>query len=144
MCYRPARPASSRPRTWMCSTNGPRIEKTGPRLKTSFVKTCWPRASDSSAFHTCWGGTSIKNVDCSGLVRNVYFANGVLLPRNASQQARVGEDLGIFKDNGDVDWSGLLPGDLLFWGKAATDSTKERVTHVACTSATASSSTPPN
>lgn len=77
-----------------------------------------------------WGGTSIKNVDCSGLVRNVYFANGVLLPRNASQQARVGEDLGIFKNNGDVDWSGLLPGDLLFWGKAATDSTKERVTHV--------------
>ena len=77
-----------------------------------------------------WGGTSIKNVDCSGFTRSVYFANGALLPRNASQQARVGEDVRIFKDNGDVDWSGLLPGDLLFWGKAATDSTKERVTHV--------------
>ena len=77
-----------------------------------------------------WGGTSIKNVDCSGFTRSVYFANGVLLPRNASQQARVGEDVGIFKDNGEVDWSGLLPGDLLFWGKAATDSTKERITHV--------------
>ena len=77
-----------------------------------------------------WGGTSIKNVDCSGFTRSVYFTNGVLLPRNASQQARVGEDVGIFKDNGDVDWSGLLPGDLLFWGKAATDSTKERITHV--------------
>ena len=77
-----------------------------------------------------WGGTSIKNVDCSGFARSVYFANGVLLPRNASQQAKVGEDVGIFKDNGDVDWSGLLPGDLLFWGKAATDSTKEKVTHV--------------
>ena len=77
-----------------------------------------------------WGGTSIKNVDCSGFTRSVYFANGVLLPRNASQQARVGEDVRIFKDNGDADWSGLLPGDLLFWGKAATDSTKERITHV--------------
>lgn len=77
-----------------------------------------------------WGGTSIKNVDCSGFTRSVYFANGVLLPRNASQQARIGEDVRIFKDNGDVDWSGLLPGDLLFWGKAATDSTKERVSHV--------------
>ena len=77
-----------------------------------------------------WGGTSIKNVDCSGLSRSVYFANGVLLPRNASQQARVGEDVRIFKGNGDVDWSDLLPGDLLFWGKAATDSTKERATHV--------------
>ncbi len=77
-----------------------------------------------------WGGTSIKNVDCSGFTRSVYFANGVLLPRNASQQARIGEDVGIFKDNGDVDWSDLLPGDLLFWGKAATDSTQERATHV--------------
>ncbi len=77
-----------------------------------------------------WGGTSIKNVDCSGFSRSVYFANGVLLPRNASQQAKVGEDVGIFKSNGDVDWSELLPGDLLFWGKAATDSTKERATHV--------------
>ncbi len=77
-----------------------------------------------------WGGTSIKNVDCSGFTRSVFFANGVLLPRNASQQARTGEDVRIFKDNGEVDWGGLLPGDLLFWGKAATDSTKERVTHV--------------
>ena len=77
-----------------------------------------------------WGGTSIKNVDCSGFSRSVYFANGVLLPRNASQQARIGEDVRIFNGQGDVDWSGLLPGDLLFWGKAATDSTKERITHV--------------
>ena len=38
--------------------------------------------------------------------------------------------MGIFNDNGDVDWSDLLPGDLLFWGKAATDSTKEKATHV--------------
>ena len=102
------------------------------------------RASDESAFRQdllatgyrflgvpyMWGGTSIKNVDCSGFTRSAYFANGVLLPRNASQQAGVGEDVRIFKDNGEVDWSGLLPGDLLFWGKAATDSTKERVTHV--------------
>ncbi len=77
-----------------------------------------------------WGGTSIKNVDCSGLSRSVYFANGLLLPRNASQQAVAGCDREIFNDSGDVDWSGLLPGDLVFWGKAATDSTKARATHV--------------
>ncbi len=77
-----------------------------------------------------WGGTSIKNVDCSGFTRSVYFTNGVLLPRNASQQAKVGEDVRIFKDSGEVDWSDLLPGDLLFWGKAATGSTKERISHV--------------
>ena len=77
-----------------------------------------------------WGGTSIKNVDCSGLSRSVYFANGLLLPRNASQQAVAGCDRNIFNDSGDVDWSGLQPGDLIFWGKAATDSTKARATHV--------------
>ena len=77
-----------------------------------------------------WGGTSIKNVDCSGLSRSVYFANGLLLPRNASQQAVAGCDRNIFNDSGDVDWSELLPGDLIFWGKAATDSTKARATHV--------------
>lgn len=77
-----------------------------------------------------WGGTSIKNVDCSGLSRSVYFANGLLLPRNASQQAVAGCDRNIFNDSGDVDWSGLLPGDLVFWGKAATDSTRARATHV--------------
>ena len=77
-----------------------------------------------------WGGTSIKNVDCSGLARSVYFMNGILLPRNASQQARTGSDVGIFI-NGEFSSRYLLPGDLLFFGRAATDSTSEKVTHVA-------------
>lgn len=69
-----------------------------------------------------WGGTSIKHVDCSGLSRSVYFMNGILLPRNASQQAKVGED---------VAFDALKPGDLLFFGRAATESAPERVSHVA-------------
>ena len=77
-----------------------------------------------------WGGTSIKNVDCSGLARSVFFANGVLLPRNASQQGRIGENLPLFNADGTVDWSALLPGDLVFWGREATDSTAARATHV--------------
>lgn len=72
-----------------------------------------------------WGGTSIKNVDCSGLTRSVFFANGILLPRNASQQARVGEDVPLAGS-----WSKLLPGDLIFWGREATDSLPEKATHV--------------
>ena len=40
-----------------------------------------------------WGGTSVKGVDCSGFTRMVWFMNGVLLPRNASQQARAGEQI---------------------------------------------------
>lgn len=38
-----------------------------------------------------WGGTSSKGVDCSGFTRIVWFMNGVLIPRNASQQARCGK-----------------------------------------------------
>lgn len=77
-----------------------------------------------------WGGTSVKNVDCSGLTRTVYFSNGVLLPRNASQQAGVGEEVSIFKDDGSVSWDALEPGDLIFWGSPAGATTGERVSHV--------------
>ena len=77
-----------------------------------------------------WGGTSIKNVDCSGLTRSVFLANGILLPRNASQQARVGEVIRIKGEDGKLDLGGLLKGDLLFWGREAGDGQEERVTHV--------------
>ena len=70
-----------------------------------------------------WGGTSIKGVDCSGLAWSAYFLSGVLLPRNASQQARVGQDIV-------PDTEHLMPGDLLFFGRAATEEQSERVTHV--------------
>lgn len=77
-----------------------------------------------------WGGTSVKNVDCSGLTRNIFFMNGILLPRNASQQAKIGEDVPIFTADGQITATALRPGDLLFWGRAATDSTAEKITHV--------------
>lgn len=38
-----------------------------------------------------WGGMSAKGVDCSGLVRISHIMNGILLPRNASQQVKCGE-----------------------------------------------------
>ncbi len=72
-----------------------------------------------------WGGTSTKGVDCSGFTKSVYFLNGLMLPRDASQQVHVG-DL-VNTANG---WESLRPGDLLFFGRAATDAATERVTHV--------------
>lgn len=72
-----------------------------------------------------WGGTSVKGMDCSGFTKTVYFLNGVLLPRDASQQVDVGEPIDT---SAGID---LRPGDLLFFGAAATPERKERVTHVA-------------
>jgi gamma-D-glutamyl-L-lysine dipeptidyl-peptidase len=71
-----------------------------------------------------WGGTSAKAVDCSGFSKTVYFLSGIQLPRDASQQALVGEN---------VDTTGginLQPGDLLFFGFKPKGERKERVTHV--------------
>jgi cell wall-associated NlpC family hydrolase len=73
-----------------------------------------------------WGGTSSKGMDCSGFTKTVYFLNGIVLQRDASQQVHTGEL--VDTQNG---FDNLRPGDLLFFGSAATDSTKERVTHVA-------------
>lgn len=72
-----------------------------------------------------WGGTSVKAMDCSGFTKTVYYLNGILLNRDASQQVNQGE-LVDTKDG----FTKLLKGDLLFFGTKGTDSTKERVTHV--------------
>jgi len=68
-----------------------------------------------------WGGTSIKNVDCSGLTRSVYFMNGILLPRNASEQGRIGEEVS------ELD---LQKGDLIFWGREKSGDKPAKATHV--------------
>lgn len=73
-----------------------------------------------------WGGTSYKGVDCSGFTKSVYYLNGIILPRDASQQVFAG-DLIDTKDG----FNNLRPGDLLFFGTKAKGATKERVTHVA-------------
>ncbi len=72
-----------------------------------------------------WGGTSSKGVDCSGFTKTIYFLNGVVLPRDASQQIHTGELM-----DADKNFENLLPGDLLFFGKKATDTSAERVIHV--------------
>jgi hypothetical protein len=73
-----------------------------------------------------WGGTSAKGMDCSGFTKTVYFLNGVLLPRDASQQALVGEPV-----SQDDNLAAVRPGDLLFFGSRAKDDRPERITHVA-------------
>jgi cell wall-associated NlpC family hydrolase len=72
-----------------------------------------------------WGGTSFKGVDCSGFTKTVYFMNGLVLPRDASQQVHSGELIDT-KDG----FQNMRPGDLLFFGSPAKDGKPERVVHV--------------
>jgi len=66
-----------------------------------------------------WGGTSVKGMDCSGFTKTCYYLNGIVLPRDASQQALVGEQIDVL-ENGKVRidkcLKNLKPGDLLFFG----------------------------
>ncbi len=66
-----------------------------------------------------WGGSSPKGFDCSGLSQMAYRMCGMPLPRNASQQAKLGTEV-----------SELLPGDLLFFGRRDEETGKVHVTHV--------------
>ncbi len=73
-----------------------------------------------------WGGTSTKGVDCSGFMKTIYFLNGMVIPRDASQQVHTGKPVDSVGD-----FSKLRKGDLLFFGTKATDSSTEKVVHVA-------------
>lgn len=66
-----------------------------------------------------WGGTSTKITDCSGLCKVSYFANGIILQRDASQQALTGEIIPA------ANWKEAQLGDLVFFG-----SKSGKVTHV--------------
>lgn len=67
-----------------------------------------------------WGGLSTKGIDCSGLIKVAYFSQGVILSRDASQQALYGKILMI--SNSSI----FKAGDLLFFGR-----NKSHITHVA-------------
>ena len=66
-----------------------------------------------------WGGNSSKANDCSGFTQTVFKTIEVQLPRDARQQALLGNEVLPEKD-----WKNILPGDLLFFGK------DKKVTHV--------------
>lgn len=96
-----------------------------------------------------WGGMSAKGVDCSGLVRISFLMNGILLPRNASQQINCGDRIPMKIDRSFWDESvrksdrealkkemekrimNLERGDLVVFGTpASTPEGKDRITHV--------------
>lgn len=66
-----------------------------------------------------WGGVSPWGADCSGLTQTAFWLHGVVLPRDAWQQADVGADAG-----GEA--TRWLSGDLIFF----SDRSDRRITHV--------------
>lgn len=64
-----------------------------------------------------WGGRSPFGIDCSGLVQVVYKMVGIKLPRDAHQQAEIGEKLSFVEES--------EMGDLAFF-----DNDEGRIIHV--------------
>ena len=68
-----------------------------------------------------WGACSTKSVDCSGLVRVAYYANGILTKRDAREQIKIGQR--IEPEQTDA----LRAADLLFFSQTPDG----RISHVA-------------
>lgn len=64
-----------------------------------------------------WGGRSIAGIDCSGFTQQVYRFFGRSLPRDAYQQAALGESVGFLQET--------RCGDLAFF-----DNADGKITHV--------------
>jgi gamma-D-glutamyl-L-lysine dipeptidyl-peptidase len=81
-------------------------------------------ATDQLGKPYLWGGTSPKGMDCSGFTKTVYWQQGLIIPRDASQQVHAG--LPVVYDE---QLHGLQAGDFLFFGRLREDGT-EKITHV--------------
>jgi len=64
-----------------------------------------------------WGGRSPFGIDCSGFIQLIYKLNGIRLPRDASQQAKLGNTLSFIEE--------AEEGDLAFF-----DNEEGQITHV--------------
>ncbi|MBY0481925.1 MAG: C40 family peptidase [Chitinophagaceae bacterium] len=64
-----------------------------------------------------WGGRTIMGIDCSGFTQQVFRFLGINLPRDAYQQAILGEAVGFLQE--------ARCGDLAFF-----DNQEEKITHV--------------
>lgn len=69
-----------------------------------------------------WGGKNAMGMDCSGFVQVIYSLFGHFLPRNASQQAKMGKKVDSL--------SQAQAGDLAFFDHADVDPMRTNISHV--------------
>lgn len=65
-----------------------------------------------------WGGKTPFGIDCSGFTQMVYRLNGHFIPRDASQQAKIGEPLSFIEESevGDLAFFDNEEGDIIHVG----------------------------
>ena len=65
-----------------------------------------------------WGGKTPFGIDCSGFTQMVYRLNGHFIPRDASQQAKIGEALSFIEESevGDLAFFDNEEGDIVHVG----------------------------
>jgi cell wall-associated NlpC family hydrolase len=88
-------------------------ERTETDIRRSIIRD----AEDLIETPYLWGGRSQWGIDCSGFVQLVYRLSGLLMPRDASEQAKLGNTMSFISE--------AQPGDLAFF-----DNEEGNIVHV--------------
>jgi len=89
------------------------LKKSGVQTKNQLLQTAYLYLNAPYL----WGGKTPLGIDCSGFTQMVYKINGYSIPRDASQQALVGESLSFIEE--------CEAGDLAFF-----DNEEGKIVHV--------------
>ncbi|MCM1021075.1 MAG: C40 family peptidase [Muribaculum sp.] len=99
-----------RRKCWINRTNATSLKQWASQK--SDARTVIAHAENQIGAPYLWGGMTVKGMDCSGLSKMSYYQNGIILRRDASQQAVCGKRVDRPAD--------FQPGDLLFFGNKST------------------------
>lgn len=80
-----------------------------PLEKRPFVEAVLETAASMLDTPYLWGGRSVLGVDCSGLTHTAALLTGLVLPRDARDQAHVGEPVSCIEDLQRGDWVFFSP-----------------------------------